>query len=80
MAKPSLPQYPNVRVRLVGEDGNAFAIMGRVSRAMRRAGLSEAEVACYMREAMSSGSYDELLAVTLRTVDCWDDGTIGGGA
>jgi hypothetical protein len=33
-----------------------------------------------MREAMSSGSYDDLLAVTLRTVDCWDDGTIGGGA
>ena len=30
MAKP---KYPEVVVRLVGEDGNAFAILGRVANA-----------------------------------------------
>ena len=25
-------KYPDIEVRLVGEDGNAFAIMGRVTR------------------------------------------------
>ena len=28
-------RYPHVSVRLVGEDGNAFAIMGRVTLAPR---------------------------------------------
>jgi hypothetical protein len=27
-------RYPDVRVRLVGTDGNAFAVLGRVRRAM----------------------------------------------
>jgi hypothetical protein len=35
----SEPKYPDVSVRLVGEDGNAFAIMGRVSAALRDAGI-----------------------------------------
>ena len=29
----STPKYPQVKVKLVGEDGNAFAILGRVQRA-----------------------------------------------
>ena len=33
-------KYPNVKVQLVGQDGNAFAILGNVQRAMRRAGLT----------------------------------------
>jgi hypothetical protein len=35
-------KYPNVSVRLVGEDGNAFAILGRVIKAMRHADVSKA--------------------------------------
>jgi hypothetical protein len=31
----------------VGEDGNAFAILGRVSAALRRAGVSAEEVKAY---------------------------------
>ena len=32
------PKFPDVNVPLAGEDGNAFAILGRVRKALRRAG------------------------------------------
>jgi len=66
-----------VHVELVGQDGNAFAIMGRVTAALKRAGHADA-VKPYMDEAMS-GDYDNLLRVTCATVnvgrnsDEWDD-------
>jgi hypothetical protein len=31
------PRFPKVTVRLVGEDGNAFNIMGRVNEALKEA-------------------------------------------
>jgi hypothetical protein len=37
-------KYPNVCVTLIGEDENAFAIVERVQRAMREAGVPAAEV------------------------------------
>ncbi len=55
-------------VRLVGADGNAFAILGRVQRALREAGASEAYVASYVAQA-TSGDYANLLVVTLEYVD-----------
>lgn len=74
---PSDPKFPHVHVELVGQDGNAFSIMGRVMRAMRRAGCTPEEVAAYQAEA-TSGDYDHLLQVTMCTVSCdsedeWDD-------
>jgi hypothetical protein len=60
-------KYPAVKVRLVGEDGNAFAIMGRVVRAMRRAKLPPEAIDEYRRDA-TSGDYNHLLAVTMATV------------
>lgn len=65
---------PRVAVHLVGEDGNAFAIIGRTLRAMRRAGWSQADRMRYTSEA-TSGDYNHLLAVTLDyTYDPRDDG------
>ncbi len=29
-----MPKFPNIEVQLSGEDGNAFSIMGRVTKAM----------------------------------------------
>jgi hypothetical protein len=67
--KPSTePKYPHVKVELVGRDGNAFAILGRVTRQMRRHGLPDAEVEAFMTEAMS-GDYNHLLATAMRWVD-----------
>ena len=44
------PKYPNIRVNLVGEDGNAFAILGRVQNSMRRAGVPKEEIDKFIAE------------------------------
>lgn len=57
-----------VKVKLVGIDGNAFAVMGLVLRTMRQAGVSEDVRSAYQKEAMS-GDYDNLLRVTMDYVE-----------
>jgi hypothetical protein len=61
------PKYPHIEVKLAGEDGNAFAIMGRVARAMRAAGLTKIDIRCFQDEAMR-GDYDHLLRTVCETV------------
>lgn len=51
-----------------GVDGNAFMIMGKVCRALRKAGNSEAVVQSYC-EQCHSGNYDHLLTVTQSFVE-----------
>jgi len=62
------PKFPQVSVRLSGTDSNAFAVMGATMKAMKRAKLSQSEVDAYSVEAMS-GDYDNLLRVTMETVN-----------
>ena len=54
-------------VKLVGEDGNAFAILGRVSKALKQAGLED-EAKAFMEEA-TAGDYDHLLATAAKYVE-----------
>jgi len=54
-------------VKLVGEDGNAFAILGRVKRALAKAGMHE-EAKAFMEEA-TAGDYNHLLATVQKYVD-----------
>ncbi len=54
-------------VQLSGEDGNAFAILGRVQRAIRKSNHPEL-AAQFLQEAMS-GDYDNLLVTCMRYVD-----------
>ncbi len=61
-------KYPNVKVKLVGTDGNAFAVIGKVGRALRDAGISETEVDDFRDEAMS-GDYNHLLMTAMEWVD-----------
>ncbi len=63
------PRYPQVKVRLIGRDGNAFAILGRVLHAMRRAkpAVPEAEIARFLNQA-TKGDYDHLLQTVLEWV------------
>jgi hypothetical protein len=61
-------KYPHVKLKLVGEDGNAFAILGRLQRALRRAEVPADEIKAVMDEAMS-GDYDHLLQTVMQTVD-----------
>ena len=62
------PRHPEITVQLTGTDGNAFAVIGTVTSALRRAGVPAAERAEFEREAMS-GTYDHLL----RTCCAWVD-------
>lgn len=62
-----MPKY-DIDVELIGQDGNAFAIMGAVDRALRSAGVSKDERNAYMNEAMS-GDYGNLLRVTAEWVN-----------
>jgi len=57
----------NITVKLVGEDGNAFMILGKVSGALKRAGLKK-ESDEYLKEAMS-GDYNHLLQTTMEYVE-----------
>ena len=55
-------------VKLVGEDGNAFSILGRVKEALRRAGADKEYIDKYLNAA-TSGDYDHLLVVSMGYVD-----------
>lgn len=57
-----------VRMKLVGEDGNSFAILGRFQREARRAGWTREQIKAVLDEA-TSGDYDHLLAVVMEHVD-----------
>jgi len=60
-------KYPNVKVQLVGRDGNAFAIMGAVQSALKKAGVDKDEISNYLAESMA-GDYNNLLRVAMEWV------------
>lgn len=53
---------------LVGVDGNAYSIMGYVTRAMRMEGRAKEDIDAYLTLA-KSGNYDNLLAVSFAMID-----------
>ena len=55
-----------IKVKLIGEDGNAFYILGKVSRELRKAGETELAKA-FIEEAMK-GDYDHLLRTCMQVV------------
>ena len=70
-----MPKYP-VRVKMIGEDGNAFAILGRVNRALRKhLSASEHDLVeiddelSSFKEEATSGDYDNLLRVCMAWVE-----------
>lgn len=61
-------KYPDITVELIGQDGNAFAILGAVTRQMRREQISQEEIHAFTEEA-TSGDYDHLLRTCMRWVN-----------
>lgn len=61
-------KYPEIAVQLSGEDGNAFFIIGRTRKALRRAGVSKDEIDTFSSEA-ASGDYDHVLQTVMAWVD-----------
>lgn len=60
-----MPEKPTVT--LIGEDGNAFSILGKVKKALKRAGYDKEYIDQYTYEA-TSGDYDHLLRITMNYV------------
>lgn len=58
--------FTDAVVTLIGEDGNAFAILGRVRRAISRSDHPEL-VDAFLQEAMA-GDYEHLLQTCMRYV------------
>lgn len=61
-------KYPSITVPLVGGDGNAYYMLGKVIRALKKAGIDEEEISTFKKEA-TSGDYDHLLATVMRWVN-----------
>jgi len=60
--------YEKPIVELTGSNGNAFAILGKVLKAMRRANAPEEEINQFQDEA-TSGDYDHLLQTCMDYVE-----------
>jgi hypothetical protein len=58
-------KYPTIEVKLIGEDGNAYAIIGAVQKAMKRSMVvPKHEIEEFTRQARS-GDYNNLLATCM---------------
>lgn len=59
-------KYPQLEVQLSGEDGNAFAIIGRVSKAIRTVSREDANE--FSQKCFSADSYDKVLRLCMEYV------------
>jgi hypothetical protein len=66
-SSPSI-KFPDVVAPMVGEDGNVFAVISRVSRALALAGHGD-DARTFVRAAMACTSYNEVLALVMDWVD-----------
>lgn len=62
-----MPKY-NIDVELSSSDGNAFAVMGKVTKALRKNGVDDNEIEAFRNEA-TSGDYDHLLQACMSWVN-----------
>ncbi len=58
------------KVKLVGTDGNIFAVVGRCARVLRNAGQSD-EAKEMPAAVFKSKNYDEALGVCMQYVDAY---------
>jgi hypothetical protein len=57
----------DVEVQLTGEDGNSFFILGKVSKALKKAG--HADLATKFMAEATQGDYDNLLRTAMKYVE-----------
>jgi hypothetical protein len=62
------PRYPTVHVKLTGEDGNVYSILGRVIQALSDAGVPQEQIDAFWVEATES-DYNHALQTCMRWVD-----------
>ena len=65
-----LIKYPEIEVDLVGTDGNAFALIGKVRQSLKANGVSKQEIDDFSKEA-TSGNYNHLLQTCMKWVNVY---------
>lgn len=66
--EPTEPLFPNIEVKLIGENSSVKNILRVCEKAMKKSGLSEREIEKFMTEAQK-GDYNHLLCTCLRWFD-----------
>ena len=61
------PIYPYIEVQLTGNDGNAFAVLAQIKKAMRKDPVARERIDEFMTEAIS-GDYNHLLQTCMKWV------------
>ena len=61
-------EYPNIKVQLSGEDGNAFFIIGRVRAALKKGDVPYSRIDEFTNEAMD-GDYNHVLQTCIKWVN-----------
>jgi hypothetical protein len=64
-----MAKFPRVKVKLTGEDGNAFAILGKCKLAAKKAKIPPEQISFFLKEARS-GDYNHLLKVCMDWWNC----------
>ena len=62
-----MPKYPNIKAKLIGQDGNAYAIIGTVKQALRKGNVPQNDIDEFVVEAMS-GDYNNVITTALKWV------------
>ncbi len=65
--------FKHINVELVGIDGNAYSIMARVQKAMRRGDCTQEEITEVL-DVMKSGDYNHLLCTVMDVFSCDGEG------
>jgi putative lipoic acid-binding regulatory protein len=58
-------KYPDVKVKLIGTNGNTFSILANVVRVAKKHKVPQSDIDEFMKEAMS-GDYDNSLSVCIK--------------
>lgn len=66
--KGAMIMKPMYDIEVTPMDGNAYSIMGAVSKAIRRAGATDEQIKEY-QEKSRSGDYDNLIRVAMQYVN-----------
>ncbi len=64
-------KFPQIKVKLVGTDGNIFALMGRVSSALRQNRVGNDLINEFSKDVMNSSNYDEALGKITKWVNVY---------
>lgn len=62
------PKYPKIKLKLTGQNGNAFNIIGLGQCALKKAKVDEAEIVQFRKECMA-GDYDNLLQTCMKWME-----------